>query len=68
MPNADGGDVAHALKQHPRLGKIPVIYVTAVVDSRETKGQVITMESGEEMLAKPFQLETLCRCIDERAA
>ena len=68
MPGADGGDVASALRQHARLRGIPLLYVTAVVSSGETGGKVIKKESGEQMLAKPFKLETLCDWIEEEVA
>lgn len=63
MPGADGGDVAAAFKEHPCLKNIPVIFVTALEASH---GHIVNKASGEEVLGKPFHLETLCRCIDER--
>lgn len=63
MPDADGGDVASAFKQHPCLKETPVIFVTALGSSH---GHLVNTTSGEEVLGKPFHLETLCRCIDER--
>src|SRR5437870_11965568 len=35
MPEMDGGDVAAAIREHPTLSKVPIIFLTATVRKSE---------------------------------
>jgi CheY-like chemotaxis protein len=65
MPGKDGGDVAFSFKQNPELKSIPLVIVTALLDSRETNGEVIVNEDGQQMIGKPVRTSTLCDCITQ---
>lgn len=64
MPGLDGGEIAGQLHDDPELRKVPVVFVTALLDSRETKGGAITNRKGEEMMGKPVRLEAVCECLE----
>ena len=64
MPGLDGGDVHSRLKADPSLTHIPVIFVTAVVTSKEVIANRGHM-NGLSFVSKPASVETLIRCIEE---
>lgn len=58
MPNMDGGDVAAVLRNHPRLAKTPIVFLTAIASHQESHGE--PFRSGDEMfLAKPVTVASL---------
>jgi len=61
MPKIDGGDVAQQIRSDPALSHIPIIFLTAIVSSTETKREI----GGFPFLAKPVSLDTITRCIEE---
>ena len=60
MPDMDGYDICHALKEHPETQSIPVIFMSALDD---TDAKVKAFESGGvDYITKPFQInEVLAR-------
>lgn len=64
MPDMDGGDVASALKEHPLLNKVPIVFLTATVRKSEVdaRGGVL---GGYPFLAKPASTEAIVEFIDK---
>ncbi len=61
MPKIDGGDVAAQIRSDPSLSHVPIIFLTAIVSSKEG-GQEI---GGFPFLSKPVSVDTIKRCIEE---
>lgn len=61
MPAIDGGDVAQQIRADPSLAHVPIIFLTAIVSSKEGGHEI----GGFPFLAKPVSLETIVRCIEE---
>jgi two-component system, OmpR family, response regulator len=65
MPGVDGGDIAAQLRLDRKLGKVPVIFVTALVSASEsTQGESVVRRGGRCMLSKPVQSKVLIEAID----
>ena len=64
MPGLDGGDVAVALKEHPVLGNVPVVFLTATVMKAELDERG-GMMGGYPFLAKPASTEAIIQFIDQ---
>lgn len=64
MPKIDGGDVAAQIRSDPALSHVPIVFLTAIVSTREG-GQEI---GGFPFLAKPVSVDAIKRCIDEHTA
>ena len=64
MPDLDGGEVASRLSADPKLKKIPIVFITAVVSKEETdaRGGVI---GSYPFIAKPVNLETVKALINK---
>ena len=62
MPEADGGDVATAIRSRKDTGEIPIIFVSAMVTRKESKAGLYK-SGGEHFLAKPVGTETLVTAI-----
>jgi CheY-like chemotaxis protein len=63
MPGIDGGDVAAKIQEDKRLGKIPIVFLSAIVKKEETQptgGNI----GGFTFLAKPVKLDDLITCIE----
>ncbi len=64
MPEIDGAELATEIQSDPVLGHVPIVFLTAIVSSKETGGQ--SLESGgQTFVAKPVDLEALVKCIEE---
>ena len=61
MPTVDGGEVAQQLRSDPLLEKTPIIFLTAIVSSKEGGHEI----GGFPFLAKPVTLDTMVRAIEE---
>jgi CheY-like chemotaxis protein len=61
MPQIDGGDVAQQIRSDPALAHVPIIFLTAIVSSKEGGHEI----GGFPFLAKPVSLETIVHCIEE---
>jgi two-component system, OmpR family, response regulator len=64
MPKIDGGDVAQQIRSDPLLAKVPIFFLTAIVNANED-GQEI---GGYPFLAKPVSIDTIIKCIEANTA
>ena len=62
MPDRDGYEICEFVKRHPRLGRIPVLLMSGIVndDVRERAARV----QSADVLSKPFAAEDLLRKLD----
>lgn len=60
MPKIDGGDVAAQIRSDPSLAHVPIIFLTAIVSSKEG-GQEI---AGFPFLAKPVSIDTIKQAVE----
>lgn len=63
MPEADGGDVASALRTRAATQDVPIIFISAMVSPKESNSGFYE-SGGEHFLAKPVNTETLCGAIE----
>ena len=68
MPEMDGGDVQAQLQANPLLARIPVVMLTALVDSTELSEGAVAQAGTQMVLPKPVNLPLLLRVLDEIAA
>lgn len=68
MPGMDGGDVRALLDGDPVLKGVPVIMLTALVDSAELSEGAVAQSGDDIVLPKPVQMELLLRVLDETIA
>jgi DNA-binding response OmpR family regulator len=66
MPDADGGALAAEIQADQVLKGTPVVFLTALVSKRETKGSTMTI-GGYPFLAKPVDPDTVLASIEEHA-
>jgi CheY-like chemotaxis protein len=57
MPDKDGYDVCRYIKQHPRLGRTPVVLMSGVVN-RAVAEKAFSVKA-DELIRKPFQPQDL---------
>jgi CheY-like chemotaxis protein/predicted regulator of Ras-like GTPase activity (Roadblock/LC7/MglB family) len=62
MPDRDGYEICEFVKKHPRLGDIPVLLMSGIVND-EVKQRAARARS-EGVLAKPFAAEDLLKRLD----
>ena len=55
MPGMDGYEVCHRLKENPDLREIPVIFISALNDTKDIIKALIS--GGADYITKPFQVE-----------
>jgi CheY-like chemotaxis protein len=67
MPGIDGGNLAARMQADRRLQEIPIVFLTAVMSSKET-GQSPKHIGGFPFLGKPVSAEVLERCIEQHLA
>lgn len=65
MPGMDGGDVQAQLQSNPHLSGIPVVMLTALVDSTELSEGAVAQAGSQMVLPKPVNLPLLLRVLDE---
>lgn len=65
MPGLDGGDVQAQLQADPLLAKVPVLMLTALVDSTELSEGAVAQAGSQMVLPKPVNLELLLRVLEE---
>lgn len=63
MPDMDGGDVAHVLKNDPETRDIPIIFLSSLVTKREEQSS--SRKHGLYFLAKPIERDKLLKRIRE---
>ena len=66
MPDADGGAVAAEFNTDPVLHGTPIVFLTALVSQRQTRGAVQQI-GGHPFLAKPVDPEIVLACIGKYA-
>jgi CheY-like chemotaxis protein len=59
MPGMDGGDVQARLQSNPLLAGIPVVMLTALVDSTELSEGAVAQAGSQLVLPKPVNLPLL---------
>ena len=57
MPDKDGYEVCQYIKQHPRLGRVPVVLMSGVVN-RSVAEKAFAVKA-DELIRKPFQPQDL---------
>lgn len=62
MPDLDGMTVARNLKDDPATKDIPVVFLTVVVQKKETEGSCSVI-GGYPFIAKPVNMEELVGCL-----
>lgn len=65
MPEMDGGDVQAQLQANPLLAGIPVVMLTALVDSTELSEGAVAQAGTQMVLPKPVNLPLLLRVLEE---
>ncbi len=65
MPGMDGGDVQAQLQADPGLARIPVVMLTALVDSTELSEGAVAQAGSQMVLPKPVNLQLLLRVLEE---
>ncbi|MCB1206214.1 MAG: response regulator [Verrucomicrobiae bacterium] len=65
MPGMDGGDVQAQLQANPILSRIPVVMLTALVDSTELSEGAVAQAGSQMVLPKPVNLPLLLRVLDD---
>ena len=66
MPQAEGPQIASAIKQHPELQHVPIIYLTATTQSLDKDAP--SPAEGFPCVAKPSNLTTLLAMIEKHLA
>jgi len=67
MPGLDGGDLASQFRSDPELKRIPIVFLTSVVSTKET-GHGSRVLGGYPFLAKPVSTKDLISCLEEHLA
>ena len=62
MPEADGGTVAARFKADLDLGRIPIVFLTAIISGTEAASR--QPGAGDEFLAKPVNVKKIVDCIE----
>lgn len=65
MPEMDGGDVQALLEADPELKSVPIVMLTALVDSTELSEGAVAQMGTSMVLPKPVNLELLLRVLKE---
>jgi CheY-like chemotaxis protein len=63
MPKIHGGELAQEFYEHPDLKKVPIVFLTAVVEKPEvvkSKGWI----GGKHYLSKPTALADVLACLE----
>jgi DNA-binding response OmpR family regulator len=68
MPGLDGGDILHQISSDFCLGSVPILIMTALLSTDETKGQGWLRSDGRVMLAKPVDFSCLHQLIEDTLA
>jgi CheY-like chemotaxis protein len=67
MPEMDGGDVAAQIKADPALKRIPIIFLTALINGKETAGGCV-IHDGYQFMGKLASDTELFACIERNLA
>jgi CheY-like chemotaxis protein len=66
MPDRDGYDICRFVKSHPRLGRVPVLLISGIVNS--TVLEQAAEARSDDVLRKPFEAAELVRKVSELLA
>lgn len=66
MPEIDGGDVATQLRGDPEFKTVPIVFLTAIVSSKEASHQ--SSIGGYPFLAKPVSVEIIEKAVEKYCA
>ncbi len=59
MPDRDGFEICHYVRNHPRLGKTPVLLISGVLDSQVLERAA--RARPDDVMRKPFAADELLR-------
>ena len=65
MPGLDGGDLCVRFQADPKLQKVPVIIVSALVSNDETSQDAVAVSGDQIIVAKPVSMEKMLHSIEE---
>jgi len=65
MPEMDGGDVQAQFEKDPNLSKVPVVMLTALVDSAEISEGAVAQSGQNMVMPKPVDLPLLMRVLED---
>jgi CheY-like chemotaxis protein len=68
MPGLDGGDILNQIRSDLWLRDVPVLIMTALLSTDETKGRGWLHSDGRIMLAKPIDFPRLNQIIEDTLA
>ena len=66
MPDRDGYDICRFVKGHPRLGRVPVLLISGIVNSAVL--EQAAQAKSDDVLRKPFEAAELVRKVSELLA
>jgi len=64
QPEMTGGEIAEAMRAHPQTEKIPFVFLTAVVQERETQTKQDII-GGHYFISKPVKVDKLVEIIEK---
>ncbi|MCX5644713.1 MAG: response regulator [Phycisphaerae bacterium] len=64
MPEIDGAELAGEIQSDLALQDVPIVFLTAIVSTKETGGKPLE-SGGRTFVAKPVNLDSLIKCIEE---
>ena len=64
LPDMDGREIAARLKDHPVIGNIPVLFLTALY-SRAQQHQQNNMLQGHLLFSKPYDIDELMAAVKQ---
>jgi DNA-binding response OmpR family regulator len=67
MPGKDGGEVARELRAEAALSAVPILIITSLLSSEETRGLEMVI-AGLKYLAKPVNPKVLIDSVDRALA
>jgi CheY-like chemotaxis protein/predicted regulator of Ras-like GTPase activity (Roadblock/LC7/MglB family) len=62
MPDRDGYEICEFVKRHPRLGRVPVLLMSGIVND-EVRARAARVQS-DDVLSKPFAADDLLRKLE----
>lgn len=63
MPGMDGADLTALIERDPVLHRVPILYLSSLVDKTESNDGLVIREDGRPMLGKPVSLARLKRAL-----
>jgi CheY-like chemotaxis protein len=64
MPEMDGGEAAEVIRNDPKIGKIPIIFLSALVTEKEEK--ISGRKNLMSFMSKPYNREKLLNEVRKR--